>query len=68
MTLIRRLTPEQFAENCYNQLAALSLECGFSVQEARDGAVIIDKLLVETGHRAPSNIINFADVRAGRGA
>lgn len=66
MSFTRRLSREDWMDRCYGEIARLSFEAGFTLQEARDGAVLIDKLLVAIGEREPSNVVSIAEARAAR--
>lgn len=66
MSFTRRLSREDWMDRCYGEIATRSIEAGFSLQEARDGAVLIDSLLITLGERQPSNVVSIAEARAAR--
>lgn len=66
MTTIMQISEDEFFDRCYTQIALVSLSAGYSLQDARDSAVLVDKLMVAVGERPASNIVDLATVRAKR--
>lgn len=64
--LVRRLSHEDWLNRCWEEIALRSVEAGISVQEARDQAVLVDKIMLELGYRQAANVIDLAAVRAQR--
>lgn len=42
---VRRMSEEEWLDGCWKEIANLSVNAGISVQDARDGAVLRDKLV-----------------------
>lgn len=78
MTLTRSLTEDKWRDRCFGEIAELSLAAGVSVEEARDGAILINGIIrtlgqdfrvepiLRDGRAADFNVIRLADVRGQR--
>lgn len=66
--LTRQLSREEWLNRCWNEIAERSVEAGISVQDARDGAVIVRKLVDSIGGPDMTNVVSIADARAVREA
>ena len=78
MTFTRNISEADWRDRCYDEIAQRSLAAGVSVQDARDGAVLIDGIIrtlgqdfrvepiLRDGRAADFNVIRLADVRGQR--
>ena len=60
-----RLSQIEWLDRCYDEIAKRSVDGGVSIQDTRDGAVLVDTLMKAIGER-PANVVDFATVRALR--
>jgi len=63
--LTRNLSEQEWLDSCYDEIAKRSVDGGISIQDTRDGAVLVDTLMKAIGER-PANVVDFATVRALR--
>ncbi len=64
--MVRHISHDDWLNRCWEEIAQRSVEAGISVQDARDQAVLVDRIMLELGYRHSENVIDLAAVRAAR--